>query len=357
MTGRRLPIVGLIGLTCMTLGACGRQEKVVGETSPLVRTVVAGDGAVAPVAYTGVVRARVEADLGFRVPGRIVARLVDPGAVVHQGQPLMRLDAADLGLARDSADQRLRATAAEFERADADAKRYAALVASGAVSRAEGERTLAAQRSTAANLKSAQASAKQAANELTYAELVADADGVVTDVLAQPGQVVAAGTPIMRLAHAGAREALVAVPETAVAGLPQSASARVYGAASSGSATLREVAGAADPMTRTYAARYVLAGAGVAAPLGATVTISFSPEGEQRLQVPLAALHDAGAGPGVWIVGEGRKVSLRAVRVVALGEEMATIAPGTVRPGDRVVALGAQLLREGETVRLAEPST
>lgn len=318
--------------------------------APLVRTVVVGQADAAPLRYTGVVRARIESDLGFRVGGKIVERLVDPGQRVRRGQALMRLDVTDLGLAASAAADRLRAAQAEATRAAAEEARLRRLVEAGAVSRSAYEAALAAAQSARANLSAASAGADEAANQRGYATLLADADGVVTDVLAQPGQVVSAGAPIVRLARAGAREAAVAVPEPQVATLPRVGHAILYGSNRPLAARLREVAGAADPQTRTYDARFTLADADL--PLGATVTVELPRMGASRLSVPLSALHDAGGGPGVWVVRSGR-VTLRRVQLAALGEETASIAPGALSPGERIVALGAHLLREGQPVRVA----
>ena len=336
-------------LIFLTLAAC-TSGKADTSAAPLVRTVVVGQADAAPLRYTGVVRARIESDLGFRVGGKIVERLVDPGQRVRRGQALMRLDVTDLGLAASAAADRLRAAQAETTRAAAEEARLRRLAEAGAVSRSGYEAALAAAQAARANLSAAGAGADEAANERGYATLFADADGVVTDVIAQPGQVVTAGAPVVRLARAGEREAAIAVPETQVAALPRVGRAVLYGSDTPLTARLREVAGAADPLTRTYAARFALADAGL--PLGATVTVELSRAGASRLAVPLSSLHDGGGGPGVWVVRSGR-VTLRRVQVAALGEETASIAPGALAPGERIVALGAHLLREGQPVRVA----
>jgi len=313
--------------------------------------VAVGNAGSGTLSYTGTVRSRIESDLGFRVGGKIVERLVDAGERVRRGQPLMRLDATDLGLAATAAADRLRAAQAEATRAAADEARLRRLVETGAVSRSAYDTALAAARSSEANLSAARASANEAANQQGYATLVADADGIVIDLLAQPGQVVSAGTPVVRLARAGSREAAVAVPETQLATLPRAGRAVLYGSGQILPARLREVAGAADRLTRTYDARFELGDADL--PLGATVTVQLPRPTAAPLAVPLSALHDGGAGPGVWVVRTGR-VTFRPVSVAALGEESASIAAGALAPGDRIVALGAHLLREGQAVRLAD---
>jgi RND family efflux transporter MFP subunit len=337
-------------LILLTLAACGSGTADSRQAAPLVRTLVVGPADSAALRYTGVVRARIESDLGFRVGGKIVERLVDPGQRVRRGQALMRLDVTDLGLAASAAADRLRAAQAEATRATAEEARLRRLVEAGAVSRSAYEGALAAAQSTKANLSAARASADEAANQRGYATLFADADGVVMEVLAQPGQVVSAGAPVVRLARAGEREAAVAVPEAQFATLPRVGQAYLYGSDRPLPARLREIAGAADPLTRTYDARFALAAPEL--PLGSTVTVELPRPMASLLAVPLSALHDGGRGAGVWVVKSGR-VTFRRVQVAALGEETASIAAGALASGDRVVALGAQLLREGQAVRLA----
>ncbi len=319
--------------------------------APLVRVVTVGSAEGRPIAYTGVVRARIESDLGFRVGGKIVERLVDPGQRVRAGQPLMRLDPTDVQLAASAAADRVRAARAEAERASAEERRLSRLLAAGAVSRSAYDAALAASQSASANLSAATSLAREAENQRDYATLVADADGVVEAVQAQPGQVISAGAPVIRLGRAGALEAAVAVPETQVRDLPKTGRARIYGESGAVPARLREVAGAADPLTRTFDARYTLSAANL--PLGATVTLELPRPTSAQVAVPLAALHDGGGGPGVWVVTQDNRVRFRGVRISVLGEETAALLPGALASGDRVVALGAHLLREGQAVRVA----
>jgi RND family efflux transporter MFP subunit len=322
--------------------------------APLVETVLArGDGALAGDAYTGTVHARIESTLAFRVPGKIMTRLVDAGAHVRAGQPLFQLDARDLGLAASAAADKVRAAEADAARTAADEARLRPLVATGAISPSTYDGARAARDAAAATLSAARAAAANAANERGYAVLAADADGVVTEVLAEAGQVVAAGTPVLRLARSGAREALVAVPETALASLPRSAQATVYGRAAPVSATLREVAGAADPLTRTFAARYVLSGAPDEAPLGATVTVRLTGAAEGTTRVPLGALVDREGGQGVFVIQPDMRLRFQPLRPLRLTEEDALLPAGALPPGTRVVALGGQLLRPGQKVRPA----
>ena len=341
------------------LAGCSSRPEPDEASPPLVRVAIAQPESVAAAgdAYTGTVQARIESALGFRVPGKIIERLVHSGQHVRAGQPLFRLDARDLGLAASSAADRVRAAQAFAAPTAADEARLRPLVATGAVSSLAYDGAKAARDAAAANLSAARASAANAANQRGYATLFADADGVVTDVLAEPGQVVAAGTPVLRFARVGPREALVAVPETAVAHLPREAQAQVYGATGMLSATLREVAGAADPLTRTFAARYVLGGAPDTIPLGATVTVRVQAGASGAVRVPLAAVVDPGQGPGVWTISKDAVVHFRAAQPLRLTEEEAMLPAAALPPGTRIVALGGQVLHEGQKVRLAAQGT
>ena len=328
-----------------------------GAAEALVRITHPSTSNTRSTEYTGTIHARIESDIGFRVGSKIVSRLIDPGSSVHRGQPLMRLDPTNLALGAASARQRLIAAEADATRAAAEEARQAGLLKEGAISQASYETARAARDATAANREAAAATAHDAQLDLDYTTLTADADGVVLEVLAQPGQVVAAGMPILRLAEAGPREALVFIPETAVANLPRQAVARVYGTDRDVVARLREISGAADPVTRTFAARFTLEGNEAQSPLGATVTLSLRTVAGNSMHVPLAALHDRGEGIGVWVVTPNSETVFRPVTVIDLGQEMATLAPGTLSTDDRIVALGAQLLRAGEKVRvLQDPS-
>jgi RND family efflux transporter MFP subunit len=245
------------------------------------------------------------------------------------------------------------AARARARQAGDDEARYRDLVAEGAVSASAYEQLKAAADSARAQLSAAEAQYDVARNAAGYAVLVADADGVVVDTLAEPGQVVAAGQPVVRLAHAGPREAVVQLPETMRPPLGSQAQATLYGGQAAGVARLRQLADAADRVTRTYEAKYVLDGPLANAPLGATVTLRLDGESQAgALQVPAAAVLDAGKGSGVWTVaGDPARVTWRRVDVLAVGDDTVRVT-GRLQPGERVVALGAHLLHEGDTVRV-----
>jgi RND family efflux transporter MFP subunit len=323
--------------------------------SPLVRVATVEPAVQADRSFTGIVAARVQSDLGFRVSGKVLERLVDTGQAVKRGQPLMRIDPTDLRLAARAHEEAVAAATARARQTADDEARYRALVSAGAVSRSAYDQAEAAAESARAELNAARARADVSRNETSYAVLLADADGVVVETLAEPGQVVGAGQVVIRVAHAGQREAVIDLPETLRPSIGSTGRATLYGTGLTGSAQLRQLSDAANPQTRTFEARYVLEGGLADAPLGSTISIQI-PAGRSAptLQVPIGAIFDPGKGPGVWrIEGETPRVTWRRVQVAGLGDEAAAVT-GELEPGDRIVALGAHLLHEGESVRLAE---
>ncbi|AYG45428.1 efflux RND transporter periplasmic adaptor subunit [Pseudomonas sp. Leaf58] len=342
----------------LILAACGDSyaHKDPRDTPPLVKVATVEGSFEAARAFTGVVAARTQSDLGFRVEGKILERLVDTGETVKRGQPLMRLDPVDLKLqARAQLDAVASARALAKQTAD-DEARYRKLVAEGAVSASAYDRIKAAADTAKAQLSAAQAEADVAKNATGYAALLADADGVVMETLAEPGQVVSAGQPVVRLARAGQREVVVHLPETLRPAVGSVAQATLYGnPAHAVPATLRLLSEAADATTRTFEARYVLAGALANSPLGATITLRIGqqPPAPEALQVPIGSLYDPGNGPGVWMIaGEPTKVSWRPVQVLNVTDNTARVV-GELEPGEQVVALGVHLLRDGQQVRTA----
>ncbi|AUH01450.1 efflux RND transporter periplasmic adaptor subunit [Prodigiosinella confusarubida] len=359
---RLKPATFAICLLPLALVACGDPSGVDDPRNqpPLVRAATVVSAVDASRAFTGVVVARIQSNLGFRVQGKILERLVDTGQTVKRGQPLMRLDPVDLRLKAQAQQQAVVAARARARQTADDEARYRGLVAAGAVSASAYDQIKAAADTAKAELSAAQAQANVAQNAMGYAVLLADADGVVMDTLAEPGQVVSAGQPVVRLARAGQREAIVQLPETLRPVVGSEAQATLYGIENqSVPAKLRLLSDAADPVTRTFEARYVLEGALASAPLGSTVTLHIAEDKttrQQVLQVPLAAIYDPGKGPGVWTISSHpAKVSWRPVQVLGLGDDTARVTGG-FNAGEKVVALGAHLLHDGEKVRINEQS-
>jgi RND family efflux transporter MFP subunit len=267
----------------------------------------------------------------------------------------MQIDITDYMHAITTQSENVAAARARSDQAAADELRYRGLVRTGAVSASIYEQIKAAADSAQALLAAAAAQEKIARDQGDYSILYADSDGTVVQTLAEPGQVVAAGQTVVKLAHAGPREAAVYLPETVRPVLGSVAQATLYGAAKSAPARLRQLSDSADPATRTFEARYVLEGKNADAPLGATVTIRLPvPRTAGSLAVPNAAITDRGNGPGVWIVDEAsRAVTFPPVTILRLGEEE-TYVGGGLRSGEHIIALGAHLLTEGQHIRVAE---
>jgi RND family efflux transporter MFP subunit len=333
------------------LAACGQSAADPRTDPPLVRIATAGAPERTDREFTGIVGARVQSDLGFRVGGKVVARLVDAGQLVHQGQPLMRIDPTDYTLAAQASAETVAAARARAVQTSSDELRFRKLIAPGFVSGSTYDLKRAAALAARADLAAAESQARVSRNNANYTVLVADADGTVAETLAEPGQVVSAGQVVVRLARSGPREAVVALPETLRPPLGAVAQARTYSGLV-GDARLRQLSDAADPTTRTFDARFTLAGAPANSPLGSTVTIRLNVPGQTAaMSVPLGAIYDRGQGAGVWIVGAQGTVSWRPVKLASVGEENAVVAAG-LQPGERVVALGAHMLHQGEAVRI-----
>lgn len=354
---RRAALAAFSAVSVLLMGGCTAESAADPRTEPpLVRTTLARDSGIASRAFTGVIAARVQSDLGFRVPGKLLERLVDTGQTVTKGQQLARIDPADLNLAAHAQLEAVAAVRALAKQTAADATRYQNLRQSGAVSASAHDQAKAAADSAAAQLRAVEAQATVARNASSYSVLVAEADGVVMETLAEPGQVVGAGQVVVRVAHAGPREAIVQLPETLRPALGSVGHATLYGNAQSAPARLRQLSDVADPLTRTFEARYVLDGVLAQAPLGTTVTVRLAETrtaASTSLEIPIAALLDAGNGPGVWVVdGEPTRVTWRPVSVVRVDNEHAYIG-GQIAEGERIVSLGAHMLRDGEPVRVA----
>lgn len=363
-------IAMLLPATLGVLGGCAEQAP--SPPAPRVAMIVVGDaeptdGAVASL--SGDVRARVDSTLSFRVGGQIIERVVRRGQQVRRGQVLARLDTSDVLLGASearalvqNATQAVAAARAIADRAEADERRLAPLVGAGGIAPQQYDAVRAAMQAANADLAAARArlaaaqtGVGRANNQVRYATLVADADGVIVDLLAEPGQVVSAGQPIARIARSGGRDAVVAIPERLRGGLPRSATVAVYGGARF-PATLREISAAADPATRTFEARFAIEG-GAQLPIGSTVALAIESSartastGGMRVAVPLAALINRGSGAGVWVIGPDMKVVRRPVAVVSISDGKAQVT-GSLRRGERIVALGAHLLSAGQSVRV-----
>ena len=342
------------------LAACGKAPPPE-EPVRAVKLVTVGETAYeAGHEYAAEVRARVESRLGFRVAGKIVRRAVEPGQRVQAGQLLAQLDARDYQLAAEAARAQVASATTQRDLAAADLKRFQSLRDEGFISGAEMERRSAQLKAAQATLDQARAQQSSQGNQAAYTQLLADAGGVVTGVDAEVGQVVAAGTPVVRLAQDGPRDVVFAVPEDRVAAVRVGQPVTVRAWASDGQwhGSVREVAAAADPVTRTYAVKVALAGE--APPLGATVTVVPQQSGAQGaavIKLPTSALRREGAGTAVWVFDEASSsVRSQPVQVAGADGNEAVIADG-LTPGMRVVASGVHVLAPGQKVSVYQSKT
>ena len=306
--------------------------------------------------FVGVVRARYETDLGFRVGGKVIARPINVGDHVRAGDVIAVLDPQDLQLQVESAEAEFTAATSILAQAAADLKRYETLKERGYAATAEYDRKKAANDEAEGRLERARRSLDLARNQLAYAELKADADGVITTTLAEPGQVVALGQPVARLARHGEREAVIALPETWLGDAWQAkATVRLWSDSSRQfAARLRELAPQADPATRTYAARFTILDADDSVAFGMTANVTLEQLEKQPVaRLPLAAVLNRGAGPSVFVVDKSGELTLRPVTVAAFTQDAALVTAG-VAAGDRVVTLGVQKLEPGLKVRTVD---
>ncbi|MCB4821106.1 efflux RND transporter periplasmic adaptor subunit [Roseicella aerolata] len=347
-----LPALGAIIL----LSGC-RAESTPQPQGAAPKPVQVAEVRLAPAteahAFTGVVRARREADIAFRTGGRITARLVEVGQYVTTGQPLAGIDETDLTLALRAAEADLSAAEAQSRQAAAEARRSRALRAAGHVSIAYDDQRVAAASSAAERVAAARANLDLARRRLDYTRLRAPGDGVVTGLLAEAGQVVAEGQPVLRIANPEERELVVQVPESAVSGLAAAAAEARFWARPGEAlpARLRELAPQAEATLRTYTARFSLPAAPDWVALGMTGTVRTEAPAATVATLPLSALHDRGQGPMVWKVEHDRLTAVP-VEVVSLGEVTAVLR-GALTEGDRVVAIGPQMLDPASRVRVA----
>jgi RND family efflux transporter MFP subunit len=306
--------------------------------------------------FVGVVHARYETDLGFRVGGKIVTRVVNVGDRVQADDVVARLDPRDFQLQVESAEAELSAATSNLAQAAADEERYTTLKNRGFAAVAEFDRKKAARDEADGRLERAKRTLEMARNQLAYTDLKAGADGVITATLAEPGQVVAIGQAVARLAHRGEKEAVVALPETWLGEAHASrATVRLWSDPDRHfAARLRELSPQADPATRTYPARFTIEDAGDTVALGMTATVTLTRAADAPVaKISLAAILNRGTGPTVYVVDQEGALALRPVKVASFTESAALVTAG-VADGEKVVTLGVQKLVAGTRARAVE---
>jgi RND family efflux transporter MFP subunit len=345
----------------LALGGCDShaEKPQAAAPRPVLATVVHLEPAAAVRSLPGTIRARVETDLGFRVGGKVVRRLVDNGQVVAAGQPLAELDPIDLQLQLRQAQADLLAAATARQTAANELHRIETLHRAGWSTGSDYDRQRNAADEAIGRYDRALHAMELAARAVQYGTLRADAAGVVTAVSVEPGQVVAAGQTVFRLAHLDEREAAVAVPEVMLDAVRQGHARVTLWAVPGRSypATLRELTPSADPATRTYAARFTIPDAArtdqaAEIMLGMTATVEITADATSVARVPLGAVLDQGHGPLVWVIDPATGgLTARPVTIARYTGNDAIVGAG-LHEGDTIVAIGVQKLDAAQHVRV-----
>lgn len=356
----RLCALSIVG-SALLLVACSRPEVAQEPVRSVKLITVSGQSLNVQGEYAAEVRARVESRLGFRVGGKLVQRQAEVGQVVQAGQLLALIDAQDYQLAAQAAQAQVGAAQSQRDVAQAEFKRFEALKNQNFISGAELDRRATALQSAQAQLIQAQSQAQAQANQAAYTRLTATASGVVTAVEAEVGQVLAAGQPVLRLAHDGPRDVVFSVSESTRMALKlgQTLRATLTSTGQSVSGKVRELGASADPVTRTYGIKLAL-DAAVRWPLGATVNVSAADlPGSQSgvIQLPTSALKEEAGQTVVWVLDEASMtVNTQAVQVGAVDGQQVSITSG-LKTGQKVVSAGVHVLSPGQKVTVYAPAS
>ncbi len=356
MTGTRTTLLLIALASVLATGACTKSPSKPPAQARQVRAVVVSPNELSAANDTvGDIEPRRTANLGFQVGGRLVERLVDTGATVRKGEVLARVDPADQKNKVLSAEAQVRAAQAGVEQAVPLEARYRQLLASGYATPQRYEETKKRLQQAHDELADAEAQLAFARDQLNYTQLVAGGDGVVLATMADPGQVVAAGQPVIQVADPSQREAVFAVADASIGlayvGLKVKVTMKGDPSVSTTGA-IREIAPSADPVTRTYAVRVALPDAPEQMRLGAIVLGRPEVSSEEVIRLPAGAVLQTGNAPAVWVVqGSEPTVAKRPVKVLRFDTDSVLIAEG-LKHGDVVVTAGVNSLAEGQKVRL-----
>ncbi len=353
----KVPAVLLaVSLLALTLAGCNdKPAEQASSGRPVLVATVHYEAEAPERSFVGTIRPRIETDMGFRVAGKVAKRLVEVGQRVDAGQPLAVLDEVDLRLQAEQADAEYRAATGVVAQAVAAETRAKDLRTKGWSTDAQVDQAKAAADEARSRLTRAERSVELTRNSLSYTTLTADARGVVTATLVEPGQVVASGQTAIRVARSGEKEAVVAIPETLLTRARDGAARVTLWSEPDKKyvAKLRELAPMADTATRTYLAKFSLPDATDDMQLGMTATLTLADADQQRVaRVPLSALFSQGDGASLYVVDrETGAVKLQPVTVKSYGTNDVVITGG-VEEGARVVALGVQKLDPAQKVRV-----
>ncbi|WP_189523843.1 MULTISPECIES: efflux RND transporter periplasmic adaptor subunit [unclassified Mesorhizobium] len=354
---RRLPVAGLI-VAALGLAGCSQEKKAeVLEVIRPVKVVEIGEAQTTrQLDYSGSVRARTEMNLGFRIAGKVTERLVDIGQHVNAGDVLARVDPSDYELSVKSAKASVDAAERQVETVDLARKRAEQLYAKNFAPKSQLDQAVLTYDQAVATRDAARSTLAQAQNQVRYTDLKASEDGIVTTISADIGQVVGAGTPVMTVAVDGEKEVLIAVPEMDIAGFKPGKEVKASFWSDDAlvlDGKVREVAGSADPQSRTFAVRVSLPNdprvlLGMTANVEATVGSKA-----QLVSIPLTAMTEKDGKQIVWTVDRASEtVHPRPIRVANFTADGVSVAEG-LKQGDVVVAAGTQFMTENLKVKLS----
>lgn len=356
----RTPAILPLLLLTAVLSSCSDDQPENAEPVRPVLYVVAEPRAAVLSGFTGTVEAKFSTDLGFQVLGRITARHVHVGDLVTKGQVLANLDFAALELSVKQAEADLASAKAKLDLARVTEQRQKTLVASNASTREQLEEAVQAREAAEATVQQLEASLVKVREQLSYATLTADTDGVVSAVSAEVGQVVSVGTPVVTIARLEARDAVVDIPDrygalTAIGTpfeitLQANPVQKVRG-------SVRETTPQADPATRSRRTKIALDAPPESYRLGSTVTASPIARTDDHLWLPQSAVGDADGKPFVWVIDATKNtVSRREIKIEPSPGGGYDVTSGINR-GDRIVSAGVNSLTDNQPIRFSSETS
>lgn len=336
------------------LAACEHATPPAPPPRPALTLTVGAATAAAPTIVVGEVRPRYESAQAFRIGGKIVSRAVEVGALVKKGQLLAQLDTSDTDLTAQAAQAQLRSAEADLNLAQAELNRHQQLFERHFISASALDIQKAQFDAAAARVKQYRAQASVNDNQTRYTQLLAERNGVITSIDAEPGQVVGAGQIIARIAVPESREVSIAVPESQMSGIAVNSAAEIrlwINPAKVYHGNVREVAPAADSATRTFAVRVALNDADQPVRLGMTAGVRFYHQNQTDIVLPLSAVSQYNGETVVWRIDPtNQQVQPQAVQIGVYREDGVTILAG-IQTGDQLVAVGVHALTPGQQVR------